>query len=61
MKFISKVFGKGKVYGDSKIFNNNTVFNYNSIYNHGESCSCSKLYGYSKWNISQDIPQQEKK
>ena len=59
MKFISKVFGKGKTYGDSKILNNNVTFYYDSI-NDGKVYGCSKLYGYGKWNISQNISQQEK-
>ena len=57
----AKVFEKGKVYGDSKMFNNNVTFCYKSIYGRSKVSGCSKLYGHSKWDISQDIPQQEKK
>ena len=57
----AKVFEKGKVYGDSKMFNNNVTFCYKSIYGRSKVSGCSKLYGHSKRDISQDIPQQEKK
>ena len=57
----AKVFEKGKIYGDSKMFNNNVTFFWKLIYGRGKVSGCSKLYGYSKWDISQDISQQEKK